>query len=188
MSNDCKHTLAIVKERQLMLEQINKVEEYQKTRKKRYLLIGIYGTITIAMPVMTLGLATVINLPCGVLAAIGLSILRVKAKKHVNQLKHELEKMKEEYQFITELKKENCDNLRQRTEDIFMTKIQESKAHQKEDKLSSNSHSKMQYNILQHDMHNQTQTEAMPLYTQLQQETKTRGHAYTKTLTLKRRG
>ena len=186
MGNDCKHTLAIVQEKQIMLEQINIVKKYQKKRKNRRLLIGIYGTITIAMPVATLGLAAVINLQCGVLATIGLSIPLVKAKKHVDQLKQELEKMEKNYPFISKLKKENCDELRQRTEEIFMTKIQESKAHQKEDKSSSNSHNKMLNDKLHHDMYKQTQTEAMPLYTQLQQETKIRGHAYKKTIPQRR--
>lgn len=118
-------TLASMQEYQEVLKQKKLVEEYQNKRKTRRLLIVIYGTIAIAMPVATLGLATVINLPCGVLATIGLSIPLVKSKIHVDKLKQELQYMEKRNPNIKRQCKEDYEKLEQRAINNLIRRSQE---------------------------------------------------------------
>lgn len=107
-------TLAKMQEYQEVLKQKELVEEYQNKRKTRRLLIGIYGTITLLMPILTFGLATAINLPCGVAATVVLGIPLAKSKIHVDKLKQELQYMEKRNPNIKRHCKEDYEKLEQK--------------------------------------------------------------------------
>ena len=107
-------TLAKMQEYQEVLKQKKLVEEYQNKRKTRRLLIGIYGTITLLMPILTIGLATAINLPCGISASIALSSPLVKAKHYSDKLKKELQYMEKRNPNIKRQCKEDYEKLEQK--------------------------------------------------------------------------
>ena len=102
------------------IKQINKIREYQIKKKNRRMILCIYGAIAITIPIATLGLVTLINLPCGIAATILLGIPLVKAKHHCKILKQELQEMEQKYPFIKPNENEDCDELETRTKKVFL--------------------------------------------------------------------